>query len=62
MYTNAKKSCKRITNTKQFSKQTKHIQCKKKKKNLHIQNAMYFQLKNNNNKARRNVWKMLIQK
>lgn len=40
-----------ISQLQKFSKHTKHTQCKKK--NLHIQNTMYFQLKNN--KARRNV-------
>ena len=56
MYTKAKKSCKHITNTKQFSKHTNIPNVKKKKKKkTHTQNTMYFQLKNNNNKARRNV-------
>ena len=53
-------SISQIQNSFQNKQNTSNV--KKKKKNLHIQNAMYFQLKNNNNKARRNVWKMLIQK
>ena len=51
-------SISQIQNSFQNKQNTSNV---KKKKNLHIQNAMYFQLKNNN-KARRNVWKMLIQK